>query len=179
MVHTRRVACFVLVGGWPASGKTTLARALAVELQMPCLSKDEVKEALLDALGAAATVAESRRIGTAAVHCVLRVARGLDGAVIDSTWFDYALPLVNELPGIKVEIRCTAALEVVRDRFVSRRRDARHLDLERAEDELWAEPVAPLGVGPFIEVDTNRPVDVSSLAQAVRDAAAEAERPNA
>jgi hypothetical protein len=51
MVHTRRVACFVLVGGWPASGKTTLARALAVELQLPYVSKDEVKEALGRARG--------------------------------------------------------------------------------------------------------------------------------
>lgn len=88
-------------------------------------------------------------------------------------------PLVKQLPGIKVEIRCTAALEVVRERFISRRRDSRHLDRERAEDELWAEPVAPLGVGPLIEVDTNRPVDISSLAQGVRDAVAEAERRDA
>lgn len=84
-----------------ASGKTTLARALASELQLPYLSKDDVKEALMDAFGAPATVAESCRLGTAVVHYVLRVARGLDGAVIDSTWFDYALPLVNQLPAIE------------------------------------------------------------------------------
>ena len=47
-------APFVLVGGWPASGKTTLARALATELGTAYLSKDEVKEALMDHVGAPA-----------------------------------------------------------------------------------------------------------------------------
>ena len=42
-----------LVTGLPASGKTTLARALARALQVPLLSKDAIKEPLLDALGAA------------------------------------------------------------------------------------------------------------------------------
>ena len=64
----------MLVGGWPASGKTTLARGLAAELGTSYLSKDEVKEALMDALGTPATVEESRRLGMAAVHAVLRVA---------------------------------------------------------------------------------------------------------
>jgi predicted kinase len=35
---------FVLVGGWPGSGKTTLSRALAGELGFDGLSKDEFKE---------------------------------------------------------------------------------------------------------------------------------------
>ncbi|MEU4695174.1 AAA family ATPase [Actinoplanes sp. NPDC023714] len=59
---------FVLVGGWPASGKSTLARALAAELGIACLAKDEIKEALMDGLGAPATVERSRELGVAAVH---------------------------------------------------------------------------------------------------------------
>jgi predicted kinase len=166
----------VLVGGWPASGKTTLARVLADELRLPYLSKDEVKEALMDALGTPATVAESRRPGTAAVHCVLRVAAGLHGAVIDSTWFDYARPLVDQLPGVKVEVRCLAARQVVQQRFAARQRDPRHLDVQRAADELWAHPAAPLGVGPLVEVDTNQPLRVTALTEAVRAALSEAAR---
>ena len=42
-----------LVTGLPATGKTTVARALARALQVPLLSKDAIKEPLLDALGAA------------------------------------------------------------------------------------------------------------------------------
>ena len=86
---------FVLVAGWPGSGKSTLAAALAPELGLPLLAKDEIKEALMDALGAPATVADSQRLGRAAVLAMLRAARGCPGAVLDSTWFDYALPAVT------------------------------------------------------------------------------------
>ena len=51
---------FVLVAGWPGSGKTTLATALAAEPGLPLLSKDEIKEALMDGLGPPETVSESR-----------------------------------------------------------------------------------------------------------------------
>ena len=158
----------MLVGGWPASGKTTLAHGLADELRLPRLSKDDVKEALIDALGTPATVAESRRLGTAAVHAVLRVARGMPGAVVDSTWFGYSRPLVEQLPGPKVEVRCLADHEVVRARFAARHRGPGHLDERRTDDELWAEPVEPLGVGPLVDVDTNGPVDVQAVARRIR-----------
>ena len=59
---------FVLVAGWPGSGKTTLAAALATELGLPLLSKDEIKEALMDGLGRPETVAQSRQLGRAAVR---------------------------------------------------------------------------------------------------------------
>ena len=42
---------FVLVAGWPGSGKSTLAAALAAQLTIPLLAKDEIKEALMDGLG--------------------------------------------------------------------------------------------------------------------------------
>jgi hypothetical protein len=115
------VTGYVLVGGWPAAGKTTVATALAARVGLPYLAKDEVKEALMDALGAPSTVAASRALGVAAVHAVLRTARGCPGAVIDSTW-------------------------------------------------LWGQEVPPLGVGPVIEVDTARAVDIGALADAVRAA---------
>ena len=65
---------FVLVAGWPGSGKSTLAAGLATELGLPLLSKDEIKEALMDGLGRPETVAESRQLGRAAVLAMLRVA---------------------------------------------------------------------------------------------------------
>jgi adenylate kinase family enzyme len=39
------------VAGWPGSGKSTLAAALAAELGLPLLARDEIKEALMGGLG--------------------------------------------------------------------------------------------------------------------------------
>lgn len=159
---------FVLVGGWPAAGKTTLARALAGELRLALLSKDEVKEVLMDHLGAPSTVEESRELGVVAVSTLLRVARGCPGAVIDSTWYPYSLPLVRELPGPVVEVRCRVSLALARSRYRTRVRDPRHLDHLRDEAELWGAEVAPLGVGPLVEVDTSGPVEVPGVAREIR-----------
>ncbi|MEO6081910.1 MAG: hypothetical protein ABIQ18_02260 [Umezawaea sp.] len=100
------VEVFVLVGGWPGSGKSTLAAALGPHLGVPVPAKDEIKQALVGGLGPVDTVAESRRVGRAAVLVALRVAARCPGAVVDSTWFDYTRPLVAALPGPVVEVRC-------------------------------------------------------------------------
>jgi predicted kinase len=157
---------FVLVAGWPGSGKSTLSAALANELELPLLAKDEIKEALMEALGRPQSVAESQRLGKAAVLAMLRMACHCPGAVLDSTWFDYALPLVRALPGQLVEVRCTVPLDLARARYRSRatRRHAGHLDDARSEQELWGSPSEPLGLGPVIAVDTSGPVDVPRLA---------------
>lgn len=172
MQHPRQGGVFVLVGGWPGSGKTTLARALAAEMNLPLLAKDEIKEALADALGQPVTVPESQHLGRAAVHVMLRVAQRCPSAVLDSTWFPDVRPLVEQLPGPLVEVRCVVDRELARRRYYERaatRHDG-HLDLQRTQDELWGLPCAPLGVGPLLEVDTSGTVDVVQLAAQVRAA---------
>ena len=168
---------FVLIGGWPGSGKTTLAAQLSEELQIARLSKDEVKEALMDAFGAPDSVQRSLVLGRASVLAVLRAARGCPAAVIDSTWFDYTPPLVGELPGRKVEVRCVVPKAVARERYRKRVRDPRYLDDARDEAELWKEPVAPLGVGPLVEVDTSEPVDIPRLGNTLRELLQESATP--
>lgn len=158
---------YVLVGGWPGSGKTTLARALASALGLAYLGKDELKESLWEQFGQPATVEESRRLGEASVRILLRLARDCPGAVIDSTWYDYTRPLVAELPGRIVEVRCQVSLDTARERYAKRQRGVGHLDDRRTEAELWGRPVAPLGVGPLIEVDAEQPVDVAGLAEMI------------
>ena len=63
----------VVVSGAPASGKSTLAPALAAELDLPLLAKDAVKDALVDVLGAP-DLPRSRELGRAAVQVLLAVA---------------------------------------------------------------------------------------------------------
>jgi predicted kinase len=174
--HARRPPAsgwFVLVAGWPGSGKSTLAAALAAELGLPLLAKDELKEALMDGLGQPDTVADSRRIGRAAVLVMLRAARTCPGAVLDSTWFDYALPLARALPGPLIEVHCAVPVELAQARYRARagRRHAGHLDEARSDQELWGEPPRPLGLGPVITVDTSGPVDIAGLAAAMAQVA--------
>ena len=157
---------FVLVAGWPGSGKSTLAAALAAELGLPLLAKDEIKEALMEGLGQPETVAASQRLGQAAVLVMLRAARTCPGAVLDSTWFDYALPLAQSLPGRLIEVHCTVPGVLARARYRARagQRDAGHLDEARSDHELWGEPSRAPGLGPVVVVDTSGPVDIAGLA---------------
>jgi predicted kinase len=160
---------FVLVCGWPGSGKSTLAEALAAELRVPLLAKDEIKEALIDGLGPPGGMSESQWLGRAAVLAMLRIAQRCPAAVLDSTWHDYALPLARSLPGQFAEVHCTVPLELAKARYQARSsaRHSGHLDSERTEEELWGTPAGPLGLGPAIDVDTTGPVDVPQLAAAV------------
>lgn len=165
---------YVLVGGWPGSGKSTLAAALATHLGLPLVAKDEIKEALADALGRPADVPASQRLGRAAVQVMLRIAGRCPSAVLDSTWFPEVRPAVAALPGAVVEVRCVVAVDLARRRYRNRAatRHHTHLDLQRTDEELWGRPSTPLGVGVVVEVDTSGPVDVARLAAEVVAAAA-------
>ena len=119
----------------------------------------------MDGLGPPGTVAQSRQLGRAAVLAMLRVAARCPGAVLDSTWFGYALPLARSLPGRLAEVHCTVPRDLAQARYRARSagRHACHLDAERTDTELWAEPVRELGLGPVITVDTSGPVDIPEL----------------
>ena len=162
---------FVLVAGPPGSGKSTLARPLAEHLSLPLIAKDPIKEAMMDALGWPASVHESRALGRAAVMALLEVASSSGGAVLDSTFFPYALPRITALPGPLIEVRCCCPKAVAQARYRARSgtRHRGHLDLERQPDELWDDQGSrTLGIAPVIVVDTNAPVDVADIAARVQ-----------
>ena len=60
----------------------------------------------MEVLGRPATVDESRRLGRAAVMAMLAIARSAPGAVLDSTFYPYAVPYLEQLPGTVIELRC-------------------------------------------------------------------------
>ena len=166
---------FVLVAGPPGSGKSTLAAPLAAELGLPLLAKDGIKEALMAVLGPPATVEESRRLGRAAVMAMLAAARSSPGAVLDSTFYPYTRPHLEDLPGALVEVRCRCPQELARARYRARSatRHTGHLDDERPSEELWNEHhLTPLGLGPVIEVDTAETVDIEHLVREILELAA-------
>jgi AAA domain len=161
---------YVLVAGPPGSGKTTLASPLASKLGLPLISKDAIKEALMNTLGHPQTVEESRDLGRAAVSVMLAVAHSSPGAVLESPFYPEAVPALQALPGRIVEIRCRCPRELALARYRARSasRHPGHLDADRTEDELWNEQlVRPLGLGPLIEVDTSSENDIEYLARQV------------
>lgn len=160
---------YVLVSGRPGSGKSTLATALAAELQLPLIPKDAIKEALMDALGAPTTVAESQRLGGAAIQAMLAVAAASPGAVMDSTWFPHSRPYIERLVGCRVEVHCACPADVARNRYRARAGDrhAGHLDHLRTDDELFTRD-ARAGEEACIDVDTTDEVDVVALAAEIR-----------
>jgi predicted kinase len=166
---------FVVVSGPPASGKTTLSRAIAPILGLPLIAKDTIKQALMTVLPVA-DVAASRVVGRASVAALLAVAAETGGAVLESVWHrSYALDELRRLPGQVVEVFCRCDPVLVAERYALRAgsRDAGHFDTERVTAELWNDEVArPVAGGwPVIEIDTAVPVDAESLTAAIRAAA--------
>ena len=180
--------CLVLIGGAPASGKTTLAEEVAQALGLPLFRKDGFKEALADALAESGArianedVEVSRRLGLAAVRLLYKVAGDVldagQSCVLESN-FHRGLseadlgPLLERADGRL--IHCEAIREVILARYQERdkagERHPVHLDADRIEDitaALDAGDFAPLDLPvPTLRVDTTdgyRP----SIAEVVR-----------
>ncbi len=170
----------ILVNGLPGAGKSTLAERLTGPLDLPLLSKDIVKEALSAVLGFVAPDGRpqrswSRALGAAATEALWALqAVTPHGAILESFWRPEFLDLV--VAGIErsatestIEVWCDVPLELARRRYEQRwPRDAIHGAL--LDDAEWAAIAAsrPLGLGPVIQVDTSKPVDVAEIADRIR-----------
>jgi predicted kinase len=165
---------FVVVSGPPASGKSTLAPALAGELRLPLFAKDTIKDALMSVLPVP-DVDASRQLGRAAVAALLAMAAESPcGAVVESNFYrSRAVVDLRRLPGRVVEVFCRVDREVARTRYEARAgsRHAGHFDTIRSAEELWndevSEPVA--GGWPLLEVDTTEPADVPDVVRLIRE----------
>jgi predicted kinase len=160
----------VLVSGAPAGGKTTLARRLSVDLRLPLIVRDELKEVLADAMGHPADTPAANRLGAAAYGVLVSIARGMlmsgHGVILESN-FRRGVSEVDLRPLLAHSdaclIHCTAAREVLRARYAARaargERHPAHLDgarLEALDHDLEAGRFDPLELSvPTLVVDTN------------------------
>jgi predicted kinase len=173
-VQSRR-PLLVIVSGAPGAGKSTLAAALARDLSLPLVARDELKETLGDVLGSPTDVAASSRLGAASYALVFVVARRLLGAgcglVIESNFRRGSAerelrPLIAESDARLVH--CTAGADVLTARYTARfaagGRHAVHLDGVRVSalaDDLAAGRFEPLELDvPTLIVDTGGPVSI-------------------
>jgi predicted kinase len=143
------MAELTIILGVPASGKTTLARRLAVDLSLACLCKDDIKEALFDSLG----TGDHRWSGTlsAASFAVLGRLAGAQLAlgrsvIVEGNWrAAHAAVLRAALADGAARATqvwcCAEPAEIVR-RFTQRKRHAGHLDPSVPRSEI--EGAAPL-----------------------------------
>ena len=160
----------------PGSGKTTLGRALAQELDVAFISKDVIKEALYDALGTG-DVEWSERLGAASHQVMYALAKDARAAVLEAHF--YRGVAEGDLQGLghpMIQVYCRCPLEVAEERYFARvsapDRHWGHLPEHQTPETIagWRnrEP-RPLALdAPLIEVDTAGPVDVPAIAGEIR-----------
>lgn len=158
-----------MVSGTAGSGKTTLAIPLAAELQLPLISKDSIKEALADVLGLGDD-AWSQRLGAASFEVLYALAATAPAAVLETSWHPKRCrPRLRQLGRPVVEVFCHCRPDVLADRLRLRAATDRHpihreMITPAMLDHLHVVRAKPIGIGPVLEVDTARDVDIGAIA---------------
>ena len=175
---------FVVLTGLPASGKTTLGRALSDSLHLPFMDKDDVLETLFDALGAESPD-DRARLSRASDAVLESMAVASHGAVLASFWRRPRLSITSGTPSewlttlesdAVVEVLCECDPAVAAERFARRQRHPGHFDHRFAEDELRSGFEQLVNEGPLfgsspVRVDTSGSVELSDVTVLVRKAA--------
>jgi predicted kinase len=162
------MAPLIILTGLPATGKTTLARALAVSAGWPLLSKDALKEPLMTALPRLAAP-RSRDLSDASFALLFallpRVLEQAPGAVVEGNFrsgqHEAGFHEISA-PRPVLQVLCRVAEPTRRERILARaaERDARHpreAELARpAECDRFLELR-----GGRIQLDGDEPLDAS------------------
>jgi hypothetical protein len=169
-------ALFIVLSGLPASGKSTLGRAIAGVLQLPMLDKDQILEALFESRGVG-DVIWRRQLSRMADQEFIAQASKLPAAVLASWWrhpssssLESGTPTewLLSLHGEVIEVHCVCRPSVAAFRFVERKRHAGHVDDQYSYEMLLAgfrvqASLGPLRMGRTIEVNTEAEPSVADI----------------
>ena len=167
----------VLVNGVPASGKSSVARAVAAATGWPVLTLDTVKEALFNHLGPGDRE-HNRLLGKASYEALFALVADFPPAatVVVDAWFGFQPLEVLQRHvqraglGRVVELWCHAPPETVARRYLGRvgSRAAGHLGAEYAPElQLLAAQARPTGLFPVVEIDTTQVLQLPPLMAAL------------
>jgi glucokinase len=163
----------VLVNGIPASGKSTVARAISSTKGWPLLTLDTIKEAYFVHLGTGDRD-YNRMLGKASYQAIFALIKDFpDGstAVIDA-WFGFQPIEVLQghiaQAGIEQlgEVWCHSPGEILGERYRARlgQRHSGHLGESYIPELIeLASRAKPLGAYPLFDVDTTLPLDSAAL----------------
>lgn len=163
----------VLVNGVPASGKSSVAHALASATGWPVLTLDTIKNPFLAELAPVDRIG-NRTLGRASYAAIFDLIAGMQpgSTTIIDAWFGFQPPEVLEAhlarAGITetLELWCSAPPETIGARYAARvdTRPAGHPGMEYVPELIaLATRATPNRRGPVLSVDTDSPVDVAAI----------------
>jgi predicted kinase len=157
----------IFVNGVPASGKSSVAKAVSKTAQWPLLTLDTIKEALFAHLGTGDRD-YNRMLGRASYQAMFDLAADFPDSttVVMDAWFGFqpAEVLMDYVAkaniGIALQLWCHAPPDVVGERYRARvaTRSGGHLGLDYVPELVALASLAqPLASYPTLHVDTTKP----------------------
>jgi glucokinase len=163
----------ILVNGVPASGKSTVSRAVARRLGVPLMTLDTVKEPLFHHIGTGDRE-HNRKLGRASYEIIFAAIGEwpADATVVVDAWFGFQPPEVLEAHlatagiGRTAELWCHAPGAALAERYLSRAatRSPGHPGADYVPELLVLNARAtPIGRGPCLHVDTTAPLETDAV----------------
>lgn len=163
----------VLVNGVPASGKSTLARAVAARLSCPLLALDTIKEPLFAELGTGDRD-HNRALGRASYAAMFAAIGDFPApmTVVVDAWFGFQPLTVLDRHlatagiGRAVELWCHAPGTVLADRYRARLGDRSpgHPGADYIPElVVLNERARPTGRAPSFDIDTTQPLPLDAV----------------